>query len=145
MKMGEIRHYSIQKTLKNVGRLSQISHFWEILKVLMMLHNVSPIWMPKSLEMTDLYATEKSQQYVEPEYISRAHPLSFYHYYFWSKYPLQKESKLNFSAFGFDIPSTVLFFLNPIAAVVLLKLYTYLGKKLGLDTESEEPVLIPTR
>ena len=65
--------------------------------------------------------------------------------YIWSSYPLEKGQKLAFSEFAFDIPSTILFFLSPVMAVALMKLFTKLGSNLGIDTESEEPVLIPTR
>ena len=145
MQMGEIRFYSVQKALKGIRRLSKISHLWEILKIFMITHNVSPIWMRKSSKKAELIARESSQDKINSDHISFTHPSIFYHSYFWSRFPLPKEFSLNMAEFSFDIPSTFLFFLNPIAAVVLMKLFTYLGKKLGLDSHSEEPVLIPTR
>ena len=66
--------------------------------------------------------------------------------YIWSSYPSPKTAKIDYSAlFSFDPPSAFLFFFSLVGAVALIKLFTYLGSKLGLDTVSEEPVNIPTR
>ena len=66
--------------------------------------------------------------------------------YIWSSYPSPKAAKIDYSAlFSFDPPSAFLFFFCLIGAVALMKLFTYFGSKLGLDTVSEEPVNIPTR
>ena len=75
-----------------------------------------------------------------------AHSIRYYHYYIWSSYPSPKTAKIDYSAlFSFDPPSAILFFFCLVGAVALMKVFTYFGSKLGLDTVSEEPVNIPTR
>ena len=74
------------------------------------------------------------------------HSTDYSHDYIWSSYPSPKTAKIDYSAlFSFDPPSAFLFSLCLIGAIALMKLFTYLGSKLGLDTVSEEPVNIPTR
>ena len=66
--------------------------------------------------------------------------------YIWSSYPPPTPSKMdNSDLFSFDIPTTFLFFFCLVGVVALMKLFTYFGTRLGLDTVSEEPVSIPTR
>ena len=75
-----------------------------------------------------------------------SHSVSYGHYYIWSSYPSPKTAKIDYSAlFSFDPPSAFLFIFCLVGAVLLMKLFTYFGTKLGLDTVSEEPVNIPTR
>ena len=78
--------------------------------------------------------------------IHLAHSDSYYHNFIWSSYPPSKTAKIDYSElFSFDPPSATLFSLCLVVAVALMKLFTYFGSKLGLDTISEEPVNIPTR
>ena len=75
-----------------------------------------------------------------------AQSISYGHWYIWSSYPSSKTAKIDYSAmFSFDPPSAILFFFCLVGVVALMKLFTYFGSKLGLDTVSEEPVSIPTR
>ena len=75
-----------------------------------------------------------------------AHSISYSHYYIWSSYPESKTAKIDYSAlFSFDPPSAILFSFSLLGAVALMKVFTYFGSKLGLNTVSEEPVNIPTR
>ena len=77
---------------------------------------------------------------------SQVMPASKYgHYYIWTRYPSPKDSKFKISALNFDTPSLVLFFLTLVTAVALMKIFTILGSRLGLQTASEEPLMIPTR
>ena len=75
-----------------------------------------------------------------------AHSTDYSHEYIWSSYPSPKTARIDYSAlFSFDPPSAFLFPFCLVGAVALMKLFTYFGSKLGLDTVSEEPVNIPTR
>ena len=75
-----------------------------------------------------------------------AHSTLYSHYYIWSSYPSPKTAKIDYSAlFTFDPPSAFLFFFYLVGTVTLMKLFTYFGSKLGLETVSEEPLVIPTR
>ena len=75
-----------------------------------------------------------------------AHSISYFHNYIWSSYSSPKPAKIDYSAlFSFDPPSAFLFSFSLVGAVAMMKLFTYFGSKLGLDTVSEEPVNIPTR
>ena len=75
-----------------------------------------------------------------------AHSIAYDHWYIWSSYPSPKTAKIDYSAlFSFDPPSAILFSFCLVGAVTLMKLFTYFGSKLGVDTVSEEPVNIPTR
>ena len=86
-----------------------------------------------------------SFRYIQPS-SHASHSITYYHSYIWSSYPDPKTAKIDYSAlFSFDPPSASLFFLSLVGAVALMKLFTYFGSKLGLDTVSEEPVSIPTR
>ena len=74
------------------------------------------------------------------------HSKFYYPRYIWSSYPSPKTAKIDFLAvFSFDPTSAFLSLFSLVGAVALMKLFTYLGSKLGLDTVSEEPVNIPTR
>ena len=86
-------------------------------------------------------------QFTHPEpSVHLAHSTDYGHDYIWSSYPLPKIAKIDYSALlSFDPPSAFLFFFCLVGAVVLMKIFTYLGSKLGLETISEEPVNIPTR
>ena len=74
-----------------------------------------------------------------------SHSIKYEKFYLWTRYPLQKESVLKLASFSFDVPSTVLFFFYLGASVGAMKIFTFLGTKLGVGTASEEPLLIPTR
>ena len=75
-----------------------------------------------------------------------AHSTGYSHNYIWSSYPSPQTARIDYSAlFSFDPPSAFLFSFCLVGAVALMKLFTCLGSKLGLDTVSEEPVNIPTR
>ena len=65
--------------------------------------------------------------------------------YIWTRYPLPKKSTFKLSSFNFDTPSIVLFFSSIAAVIALMKIFTFLGSRLGLPTCSEELVLLPTR
>ena len=81
-----------------------------------------------------------------PSSIHVAPSTRYQHWYIWSSYPSPKPAKIDYSAlFSFDLPSAILFSFSLVGAVALMKLFTYFGSKLGLDTVSEEPVNIPTR
>ena len=43
--MEEWRGYSIRAALLGVGVVSRICHHWEIYKLLLLLHNVNPVWL----------------------------------------------------------------------------------------------------
>ena len=78
--------------------------------------------------------------------IHLAHSVVYKHRFIWSSYPSPKTAKIDYSALiNFDPPSAFLFSLSLLGAVALMKMFTYFGSKLGLDTVSEEPVNIPTR
>ena len=75
-----------------------------------------------------------------------AHSVAYGHDYIWSSYPAPKTAKIDYSElFSFDPPSAFLFFFYIVGSVGFMKLFTYFGSKLGLDTVSEEPLVIPTR
>ena len=75
-----------------------------------------------------------------------AHSIEYNHKYIWSGYPSPKTAKIDYSELvSFDLPSAFLFSFCLVGAVALMKLFTYFGTKLGVDTVSEEPVNIPTR
>ena len=75
-----------------------------------------------------------------------AHSVKYSHEYIWSSYPFPKTAKIDYSElFSFDPPSAFLFFFYLVGTVGLMKLFTFFGSKLGLDTVSEEPLVIPTR
>ena len=75
-----------------------------------------------------------------------AHSTYFGHTYIWSSYPSSKAAKTDYSALiSFDLPSVFLFSFSLVGAVALMKLFTYLGSNLGIETVSVEPVNIPTR
>ena len=84
--------------------------------------------------------------YVPQPSIHIAHSTIYGYKYIWSSYPSSKTAKIDYSAlFSFDPLSAFLFSFYLIGVVALMKLFTYLGYKLGLDTVSEEPIAIPTR
>ena len=74
------------------------------------------------------------------------HSIGYIQQYIWSAFPSPTTPKIDIGAlFSFDIPSALLFFLYLVGSVGLMKFFTYIGTKLGLDRVSEEPVNIPTR
>ena len=78
--------------------------------------------------------------------IHLAHSKAYSHKYIWSSYPSPKTAMIDYSAiFSFDPPSALLFSTCLVGAVALMKLFTYFGSNIGLETVSEEPVNIPTR
>ena len=84
---------------------------------------------------------------VNPEpLIHVAHSTQYAHLYIWSSYPSPKTLQIDYSELlSFDTASAFLFISYLVGSVSLMKLFTYLGSKLGLDTVSEEPLVIPTR
>ena len=65
-------------------------------------------------------------------------------YHFFSRYPLATTRMWNLLSI-FDPPAYANFFISLTLTVVLLKVYTYFGTKLGMDTVTEEFILVPTR
>ena len=92
------------------------------------------------------YKVNERFNYPPPPSIHVAHSKAYSNRYIWSSYPSPKTAKIDYSElFSFDPLSAFLFFFCLVGAVALMKLFTYFGSKLGLDTVSEEPVNIPTR
>ena len=82
-----------------------------------------------------------------PELINVVHclpPIQFGPYHFWTRYPLPSTRMWNLLSI-FDIPGYICFFTSLTLTVVFMKFYTYLGSKMGLETVTEEFILIPTR
>ena len=65
-------------------------------------------------------------------------------YYFWTRYPLEKSKIFNILNL-FSPESWIGTFLSITSIVISLKIATYIGVKLGLDTATEEIILVPLR
>ena len=78
------------------------------------------------------------------EFVNCPHPVGYGHDHFWTRYPLPSTRMWNLLSI-FDIPGYICFFTSLTLTVVIMKFYTYLGSKMGLETVTEEFILIPTR
>ena len=72
------------------------------------------------------------------------HPTMYAPEYFWTRYPLPA-TRMWFLFSIFDIPGFICFFTSLTLTVVIMKFYTYLGSKMGLESVTEEFILIPIR
>ena len=82
-----------------------------------------------------------------PTVIKFAHctpPVMYGPYHFFTRYPLPSTRMWNLLSI-FDIPAYICFFTSLTLTVVIMKFYTYLGSKMGLETVTEEFILIPIR
>ena len=77
-------------------------------------------------------------------YVSCQPGISFSPFYFWTRYPLEKSKIFNILNL-FSPESWIGTFLSITAMVISLKIATYIGVKLGLDTATEEIILFPLR
>ena len=85
----------------------------------------------------DLQCTEKSIKVVHcPP------PTQFGYNYLWTRYPPATTRMWNLLSI-FDPPAYTCFFTSLVLTVVLLKIYSFLGSRLGLDQVTEEFILIP--
>lgn len=157
MAMEEINSLNMTLALWRSGIQSKISWDWEILKLFFISHNIAPVWTINNLFpaengnlRVDLVLFEAAWTFQGPlanskSYFHITQSVSHNPFYIWSRYPLEQSSTISLSEFSFDAPSTFLFFIYLFAAVALMKTFTHLGSKLGLESSSEEPVLLPTR
>ena len=67
-----------------------------------------------------------------------------YKEHIFTRYPLPTTRMWNLLSI-FDPPAYTCFFSSLALTVLIMKLYTYLGSKIGLDNASEEFILIPLR
>ena len=72
------------------------------------------------------------------------HPVQYGPTHFFTRYPLPSTRMWNLMSI-FDIPAYICFFTSLTLTVVFMKFYTYLGSKMGLETVTEEFILIPLR
>ena len=78
------------------------------------------------------------------KFVHCPHPVLYAPDHFWTRYPLPATRMWNLMSI-FDIPSYICFFTSLTLTVVFMKFYTYLGSKMGLETMTEEFILIPIR
>ena len=71
-------------------------------------------------------------------------PVSYEPFYWWTRYPTRRSKMLNLIDL-FSPTSWMWTFISIFSIVLSLKIGTYVGKKLGLDTFTEEIVLCPLR
>ena len=72
------------------------------------------------------------------------HPVRYSPEHFFTRYPLPSTRMWNLMSI-FDIPAYICFFTSLSLTVVIMKFYTYLGSMMGLETVTEEFILIPLR
>ena len=78
----------------------------------------------------------------DQEWVHCPTPIMYVPQYFWTKYPSEKTKLWNLK--NLLNPSSWLAYLITIISVLAsLKLCCYVGKKLGLDTVTEEIALVP--
>ena len=77
-------------------------------------------------------------------FVNCPHSTHFWPPYFWTRFPLPTTRMWNLLSI-FDPPAYACFFSSLILTVVFMKVFAVLGTKMGLDSESEELILIPTR
>ena len=77
-------------------------------------------------------------------FVHCTHPPMYSPSYFWTRYPLPTTRMWNLLSI-FDIPAYICFFTSLTLTVVFMKFYTYLGSKMGLESVTEEFILIPIR
>ena len=85
----------------------------------------------------DLQCTEKSIKIVHC-----LPPTQFGYNYLWTRYPLATTRMWNLLSI-FDPPAYTCFFTSLVLTVVFMKIYSYLGSRLGLDQVTEDFILIP--
>ena len=78
------------------------------------------------------------------KFVHCTHPVNYGPYHFWTRYPLPSTRMWNLLSI-FDIPAYICFFTSLTLTVVFMKFYTNLGSKMGLDTMTDEFILIPIR
>ena len=153
MYMEEHWFFKLSYSLMKGGHYTQIAWDWEIMKSFFIAYNSYPIWYQNSVRWPFLMDGSPVDiikhvyiptGIVHPK-IHVAMPVAYVPKYIWSRYPLRKGSILGLGDFNFDLPSTILFFGCLLLGPLLLKIFTFLGSKLGLPVVSEEPVLMPIR
>ena len=78
------------------------------------------------------------------KFVHCTHPVTYGPDHFWTRYPLPATRMWNLMSI-FDIPAYICFFTSLTLTVVFMKFYTYLGSKMGLESVTEEFILIPIR
>ena len=76
------------------------------------------------------------------EFAHCAQPTGFLPRYIWTRYPLPTTRMWNLLVV-FDPPAYAAFFTSLSLTAAVMQLYTALGSRLGLDSASEELILLP--
>ena len=76
------------------------------------------------------------------EFAHCAQPKGFQPRYIWTRYPLPTTRMWNLLVV-FDPPAYAAFFTSLTLTAAVMQLYTALGSRLGLDSASEELILLP--